>query len=289
MSRIYVAAITLLLSCSSGAPPEVITPVAEEVEALDGGEVVSDPEPVVEAEVELGEVEVVVPVETISVAEMVSQRPAHRDPRYTSRCRGMSRSHAPVAETVGDKDQARARAVADARAGLLNEALLFARVVHGETGAPSRQNDDPATPLWDEAEAILAVIDSRRGEAGRVEMLARYSPRRVFPHPEDERQKWIAELQADGRRPPSWPRPRGRRHHEHPTWESYGCPRWLATLDAVQRVLSAYERRSVGAGPCEQEPDHWGGEMDTYGETLGWRRVSCGVTRNLFWVVPGRG
>lgn len=280
MQRIAAVSV-LFLSCFSAtteAPLEVQVVDPVEVELPEIEEKLALPQPTEPAPA------------TVSVAEMQRERAAYRDPRYVRRCGTESRRDTPVAERVEDRDEARARARALARSGELDTVLIFARVLYGETGTPNpRHNDDPRTPLWDEAEAILAVIDQRRGRMSRVEMMVNYSPRRVFPETDDERQQWIAELELDGTRPASWPRARQLRHHEYPPWRQYGCPRWLASVDAARRVIRAHPDR-IGAGPCKEVPDHWGGTMDRYGFERGWRRVQCarGFTRNLFWIVPSR-
>jgi hypothetical protein len=221
----------------------------------------------------------------ISVARMGIA--AYHNPVYRERCRVSSRRNAEEATTVESKDDARDRARALARADQLDEVLLFARLAYGETGTPQSANDDPSTPLWDEAHAFLAVLDNRRGRRiSRVEMMAAYSPRRVFPHPENERNRWIAELDLRGRRPPAWPAWRGARWHQYPPWRSYGCPRWLAAVDAARRLLRSVPAR-VGRGPCEEVPDHWGGRPGVDDEALerGWRIVDCGRTQNRFYVI----
>lgn len=234
------------------------------------------------------------PVATLTVAEATRVHPMpHRNPRYRARCRREGLRVAPEAEAIVSKSEARARARRLARAGRLDEVLLLSRIAFGETGTPQPgRNDDPSTPLWDEAEAFLAVLDGRRGIMSREEMFVAYSPRRVFPHPAAEenprtahvRNMWIAELQIDGSKPPSWPRTAS---NGFPHWRSYGCPRWLAAVDAVQRLLAAVPQRIV-AGPCGERPDHWGGRvgLDDHPIELGWRLVDCGHTLNRFWVIP---
>ena len=202
------------------------------------------------------------------------RRAPYRNPRYVRRCRSEARREAPAGVTVESREEARDRAVQLVRHHRLDTALLFARIVYGESGTPSPGVND------NEPLAILAVIDAQRGAMTRAEMMARYSPRRVFASPTDARQLWIAELQANGSKPPSWNSPAN--------WRAYGCPRWLATLESARRVLSRHPGR-VGAGPCAEVPHHWGGDMDSHrAEARGWLRVDCGVTRNTFWVVPRR-
>lgn len=232
---------------------------------------------------------------TVDAQEVISARAAgampapYRNPRYRALCRAASRNDAEVAVTIESRTEARERGLEEARAGHLDEKLVFARLAYGETGTPQPGvNDDPSTPLVDEYEGFLAVIDHRRGQLSRVEMMIQYGPRRVFPRAEDVRQRWIAELQMDGTRPPSWPRPRGRRFHDYPTWEHYGCPRWLATVDAVRALFRRYEGHRVGRGPFPEVPHHWGGDMDAWrAERGGWRTIRYRFTRNNFWVVPG--
>lgn len=217
-------------------------------------------------------------VPTVEAVE--PHRPYERD-RYRRLCRAVRWERAPAALTMNLKSEARRRARALARAGELDEVLLFVRILHGETGTPRNANDDPRTPLWEEAQAILMVLDGRRGSMSRAEMFAAYSPRRIFPHPDDARQLWVAELQLDGAQPMHWPRYAG-----HPRWTSWGCPRWLATVEYARAVLEAFPER-ITEGPCSEVPDHWGGEpgIDDR-EHLGWRQVDCGPARNRYWIVP---
>lgn len=212
----------------------------------------------------------------------------YRHARYQTRCARESRLDASPATTVEDRAEARARALQQARGGGLDEVLLFARLAYGETGTPvPGRNDDPSTPLVDEYEGFLAVIDHRRGQMSRAEMMVYYGPRRVFPRESDVRQRWIAELTLDGRRPPSWPAPRGERFHSHPAWRHYGCPRWLATVDASRTLFRHYEGRRVGRGPFPEVPHHWGGDMDAWrARQGGWRTIRYPFANNNFWVVP---
>jgi len=215
---------------------------------------------------------------------------AYRNPVYARRCRVEARRDAPVSIAVEDRSEARSRAVRLARARELDSVLLLARIAYGEAGTPHHgRNDDPSTPLVDEYEAFLAVMDSLRGEMTREEMMVRYAPRRVFPREGDVRQMWLSEVQLDGSRPPSWPAPRNSRFHSHPSWRHYGCPRWLATVDAARAVMRAHPE-NVGRGPCERRPDHWGGTLDDHRALrAGWAPVDCGTTLNNFWSVPARG
>jgi hypothetical protein len=277
--------LSLLLTCACADPAAPMT-----VEVVEPEEVVVDTPPdehdAGPEEEDAGEPVAEAP-ETIPVAQMLARSFPWRNPRYIAQCRRESRRDAASALSIFSKDEARERARQAARRGELDETLIFARMVYGETGPPQAgRNDDPGTPLWDEAVALLSVIDARRGELSRVEMMVAYGPRRVFPHPTSERNWWVAELQLDGRRPPSWPAPRNRRFHSYPRWRTYGCPRWLATIDAVRRVLRAHPSRiEPGEGPCEERPDHWGGAMDQpRADSQGWRRIQCGTSLNRFYV-----
>jgi len=218
---------------------------------------------------------------TVLVSDIMAPMP-YRNRRYVARCRREARRDAPAAITVEDRDEARRRARALARAGMLDPVLVFARMSYGEAGTPLPGRND------DDYYGMLAVMDAQRGAMSRVEMFVNYSPRRIFPMESDVRMRWIAELQIDGSRPPSWPAPRHVRRQTAPSWAAYGCPRWLATVDAVKRLLRSHNA-TVGAGPCTEVPHHWGGTMDTpRALRMGWRRISCGTTVNGFWVVPSR-
>lgn len=223
-----------------------------------------------------------------TAAGLGAQAP-YRSPRYRAQCRRDARQDTQPAITVESREEARERARAAARAGRLDTTLIFARMAYGETGTPvPGENDDPDTPLVDEYEGFLAVMDHRRGQLSRVEMMVSYGPRRVHPREEDTRSRWLAELELNGHRPPSWPRPRGRRHHSYPTWRFYGCPRWLATVDAAREIMRTYRGRRVGRGPFPEVPHHWGGDMDNdRARRGGWRLLPHRFTNNNFWVVPG--
>lgn len=225
---------------------------------------------------------------SVAAAGGLASRAPYRHPRYQAACRRESRLDTAAAVTIEDRGEARERALEEARSGRLDEVLIFARLAYGETGTPvPGLNDDPSTPLVDEYEGFLAVIDHRRGRMSRVEMMIQYGPRRVFPRESDIRQRWIAELELDGRRPPSWPAPRNQRFHSHPAWRHYGCPRWLATVDAVRDLFRRYEGRRVGRGPFPEVPHHWGGDMDAWrAQQGGWRTIRYPFARNNFWVVP---
>lgn len=284
-----LALVVLSMSCDV---PDVtvheLVLIEPEPDVVDAGDLLADEEPEVIVVPEEPEPE---PVVTVPVIQVRQRLVPYRNPRYITQCRRASRRDAEVSRVVESRDEARTRARALARSGELNEVLILARMAYGEHGTPREgRNDDPRTPEWDEAWAILAVMDSLRGQMSRVEMMVNYAPRRVFPGSETARQRWISELRLDGTRPPSWPRPRGRRFYQHPGWQGYGCPRWLATVDAVRALLRRHPDR-VEAGPCDEVPDHWGGAMDDHRAIqAGWRRVQCGRgnTLNRFWVVPER-
>lgn len=226
--------------------------------------------------------------EVLTAAQAGGTRAPYRSARYQAICRRDSRVDTAAAVTVESRTEARERALEEARSDQLDEVLIFARMAYGETGTPiPGLNDDPGTPLMDEYEGFLAVIDHRRGQMSRVEMMVNYGPRRVFPRESDVRQRWIAELELNGHRPPSWPRPRNRRFHDYPTWRHYGCPRWLATVDAARQLFRHYADRRVGRGPFPEVPHHWGGDMDAWrAERGGWRTIRYRFARNNFWVVP---
>lgn len=272
MKRIVVLAV-LLAGCQD---PIVVEQEAEEQLVRDPQtEVVElvqtiDLEPAPESDAE---------IETITASEAIPTPFPHESPRYTARCREEARRDTPVAISIEVREDARTRARALAREGSLNTVVIFARMLYGETGPPIPGEND------DEAEAILAVMDSLRGRMSRVEMFVTYSPRRIFPQLDDQRQQWLAETQLDGTRPVSWPRPRYARHHEYAAWINYGCPRWLATVDWSRRTLRA-NPGNIGQGPCSEIPDHWGGDIDD--PNTGWKYISCGTVRNGYYVVPAR-
>lgn len=228
----------------------------------------------------------VAPPATISVADMMRRRGAlampYRHPSYVRRCNEESRRDTGPSTLIESKDDARSRATVLARAGRLDEVTIFARMIYGEAGTPQPGRND------NDAIVMLAVIDALRGSRSRVEMMVHFAPRRVFPSGLSEHQRWIAELEADGARPPSWPAPRGRRHHQYPAWRHYGCPRWLATVDQARELLQQYRDRRVGRGPCNEVPTSWGGEMDDHRMIrIGATRLQCGTMLNHPWRTPG--
>lgn len=275
-----VATVLLCLTCSSETPEMAVAePAPEPIEEEAIVDASAEPAP------EVPETPEVVTVPAALAVSNIERVAPYQSDSYERRCLEESRSTTGRAERVVDRDEAREQARLTARDGALSTTLLFARIAYGETGTPDPVeglNDDPTTALWDEAAAILAVIDNLRRSRSRAEMMAIYAPRRVFPRPDDERQQWLAEVTLDGRMPASW-------HSSRGLWRAWACPRWLATVDAVKAVLEEHPD-DIGAGPCTEVPDHWGGEMDTQARERGWRRVVCarGHTRNLFWAVPAR-
>lgn len=283
MRPVALAASALLCTCSA---PEELPLLRADIEAKTVEVEVETEEPIEDASVdeESNPPEVITVPASIAISNIARVAP-HQSESYAQRCREESRGTTGRAERVEDRNEARQQARLTARDGAISTTLLFARIAYGETGAPDPvegENDDPTTHLWDEAASILAVIDNLRRGRSRAEMMATYAPRRIFPRPDDVRQQWLAEVQLDGRMPASW-------HSSRGLWRAWACPRWLATVDAVESILEAHPD-DIGQGPCQEVPDHWGGEMDTRAIELGWRRVICagGHTRNLFWAVPSR-
>jgi hypothetical protein len=280
-------ALVVMVPIGSCGVPDVVRPPEIVIVAESAWKVAEVPEPALEPEV----VAKTEPDPEVVTVEVATELPAYRNRRYIDQCRRDGRRDAPAAEPVDDRDDARSRARALARAGDLDEVLVFSRMAYGEAGTPIRGRND------NDYEAMLTVLDGLRGRMSRVEMFVNYAPRRIFPRADKERQMWLSELQLSGARPPSWPSPRGRRgrFHPHPPWRAYGCPRWLATVDAVRKLLRDNQRRIVVTdsgtiGPCSEIPDHWGGEEGVDDEAIerGWRLVNCGTTRNRFWEVPAR-
>lgn len=195
---------------------------------------------------------------------------------YQGQCAREGRTDAEETRTVEDRDEARRLAIILTRNGELSDDLMLARMCYGEASARVDVND---------CAAILAVVDKKRRSRSRAEMIATYGPRRVYPHPDDVRQRWISELQANGKRPPSWP---GITDRAFPAWRSWGCPRWVRVLEHAKGLIRRHPR-SIGNGPCSEAPDHWGGEMDDHRAIrAGFIPVNCGNTLNNFWRVPDR-
>jgi len=286
---VCVVILVILAACSGNDTPRQAPPVAialptERGDDGSAAETVEEPR-ISEAELSRTERTFEYDPNAIAIPVSVAAPPpqAYRNPRYLRQCRRDSRrGDLPESERVEVKSEARTRARQLARDGQLDEALIFTRMAYGEEGTPTEDNADGY-------HAMLAVIDFQRGGMSRVEMMVNYAPRRVFPQTGDSRaatrQRWIAELQLNGRRPPSWPAHRSARWHSYPPWQSYGCPRWLATADAVRPLLRRYEGRPVGRGPCEEVPHHWGGDMDDHSDDCHWRVIDCGRTADTFWVI----
>jgi len=279
LALVVIAAVCVSY-CSGCSPPPTrteIRPVAPIEILLDGGfdAGVSCPTPTEEEEPD---------AHAITVAEALRFRALnpYMSPHFRPICRRDSwRGDLELAETVLSKPEARVRARSLARAGALDELLIFARVLYGEEGPPTHENPDGAA-------AILAVIDYQRNRMSRVEMMVNYGPRRVFPHPGEGRRKtrsrWLAGTALNGRRPRAWRDELIVHNPGHPRWRFYGCPRWLSTIDWARDTLELYPE-TVGAGPCEEVPHHWGGDMDDHADDCHWRVVDCGVTEDTFWVV----
>lgn len=124
---------------------------------------------------------------------------------------------------------------------------------------------------------VVAWIDRRNAERRGISV-GEWMERAHRNHLRSPSRPWLAELDASGRRPPSWP--------EGLPWEG-ARDDWFRTLAVVREVLSG------GSHGCNGTPLVWGsprfdrGRLDRW-YARGYRRLHCGRTRNEF-VGPRRG
>jgi hypothetical protein len=137
---------------------------------------------------------------------------------------------------------------------------------------------------WDVASgdcaAIAALLVRRAERLGlRPRAMARAYSRSYFGDPRRLlRRPWIASLTL-ARAEPGSTAPRG--WPSRLPWGRYRR-RWAAVVAHAREAL-----RGRVADPCGGEADHWGApSLDR--RALGWQRLDCGPTRNVFWRVPRR-
>lgn len=118
---------------------------------------------------------------------------------------------------------------------------------------------------------VIAWIDQRNAER-RGLTIGQWMAQGHSTHLRSPSRPWIAELDATGRKPPSWPEGR--------PWEA-AREEWFRTLAVVRGVLNG---RSHG---CNGTPLVWGSprfdrnRLDRW-YARGYRRLRCGRTRNEF-------
>lgn len=141
------------------------------------------------------------------------------------------------------------------------EQLGLARIIVSEAGW-NRTDDGPA---------ILEVLRdrSRRMDITLLGAMRAYS-RRTFSKARTDARRWIADLQWHAERPEGWP--------NNVRWEGLRKEQWLDILDFAGELLESDEPH------CGAE--HWGAPSFDRPVRLGWRRVDCGSTKNIFWAVP---
>jgi hypothetical protein len=151
--------------------------------------------------------------------------------------------------------------------------LVLARVCVHEAGWESPAD---CAAIWD----VLTSGAERHGISRRSFAHA-YSGRALRGRTS---RPWVAELNERGDAPRSWPRvwvARDGRVMEHPGWGVFRA-RWLALLEECRRIVAGEV-----ASSCVEPPHDWGGPVDDErARRLGLVRVSCGETRNRFYLRP---
>lgn len=145
-----------------------------------------------------------------------------------------------------------------------------ARICVGEAGFDVAPGD---------CAAIAALLVRRAERLGlRPRALARRYSRSYFGDPRRLRRPWIAGLTL-ARAEPGSAAPRG--WPSRLAWGRYR-ERWAAVVAHAREALSGRVE-----DPCGGAADHWGApSLDR--RALGWTRLDCGPTRNVFWRVPRR-
>jgi hypothetical protein len=100
------------------------------------------------------------------------------------------------------------------------------------------------------------------------QMLGRYSK----PAPA---KPWIQQLDITASRPKSWPR--------QVKWRGVHDVKWREMLAHAQKIIS-------GKIVAECDPAHWGDRKGDHARAVnaGWKEVTCGDTKNEFWVISYR-
>lgn len=139
-----------------------------------------------------------------------------------------------------------------------DEGLTLARVCAREAGLASYRTGDCAG-----IHRVLSRVGRGDVEAGAQAYASGARGRRA----------WVAELNREISRPPSWP--------SRLSWVRHARD-WMALLRYADRLVEH------GSPPGSCRPHHWG---DRHGDlaraqAAGFVPVSCGRTHNLFWRDP---
>lgn len=137
-------------------------------------------------------------------------------------------------------------------------ALLLARTCVKEAG----------WEITEDCAAIHAVLQKRADLESHTyyeQMLERYSKASVD-------RPWLQQLDVWGSQPASWP--------AGVQWKKVHRLKWMAML---AHATSIVEGRTFSS--CD--PDHWGDSRGDHKRAVrnGWTQISCGATKNEFWVV----
>lgn len=157
-----------------------------------------------------------------------------------------------------------------------SDTLLLARICVHESGWDSPQ--DCAA-----IHQVLLAGSAREGMTYRSYMYS-YAGRALRG---ETARAWVANLREDGREPDGWPRTvvvrrEGElRVERHAPWDAFR-DRWAIALQNARMVMSGELTHT-----CETPPHDWGGRVDRdRARRLGLIRISCGETRNDFYLRP---
>lgn len=146
--------------------------------------------------------------------------------------------------------------------------LLLARVCVSEAGWSCWARHD--------GYAIHEATLRRMGENDSVRAaLRRYSPRATgVESTNDERLRWVSQLNERGDRPRDWPGP------PHAGWERYRG-QWLSVLERAREVVTWTLDDRDEWSVCDESPSDWAAPEHPPSPGLTW--VDCGRTRNRFY------
>lgn len=122
--------------------------------------------------------------------------------------------------------------------------------------------------ITDDCAAIHAVVQNRANMKRGLhyeDVLRRYSK----PNPA---KPWIEELNVTGKKPANWP--------AGIKWSGVHERRWLAMLEHTRKIVD-------GKIIASCDPAHWGDRNEDHKRAVnaGWKEITCGDTRNEFWVI----
>lgn len=178
-----------------------------------------------------------------------------------------------------------------ARGDSEGDALLLARICVSEAG----------WTCWDTNDGVaiheVLLRGARRNGLSWRSFARSYASRATGAEPTTHpRLSWIAELDASGRAPASWPTMSSTVRRDgtvavrpHPPWSRYR-EQWLAILSRAREVIRLTLETSAEWSVCDTGPEHWGGVVDRErARRLRLVPVSCGETVNDFYVRPASG